>query len=120
LYRLPLPAPRDVVAEEPDRPCHDVEDRVARVERGVRVLEDELDLPAHGARPPDRPRRECDPMEVDRARSRPVEAGDGAQQRRLSAAALADDAQALGPVDDEPDALNRRGACTAVLAPDVG
>src|SRR5207253_2638923 len=74
----------------------------------------------HGARPPDRPRRECDPMEVDRAGSRPVEAGDGAQQRRLSAAALADDAQALGPVDDEPDALNRRGACTAVLAPDVG
>src|SRR5204862_8351197 len=98
----------------------DVEDRVPRVERRVGVLEDELDLPPHRARPLDGGRSELDTAQADRAGTRPVQARDRAQQRRLAAAALADDADALRRVDDEIDALDRRPARAAVLTPDVG
>src|SRR5207302_10422126 len=56
----------------------------------------------------------------DRALTRPVQARDRAQQRRLPAAALADDADPLRRMDDEADALDRRPAPAAVRAPDVG
>ena len=93
-------------AEGPDRLGDDVPHPPARVERGLRVLED------HGEAPADRagsvPRR-GHVMAVDRhpAPGRPVEAGDQPRDRGLAAAGFADHRQGHALADGEAHAVDR-------------
>src|SRR5436190_8561623 len=73
LHRLALPLRGDVVTEEPDRASDDVEDRAPWVQRRVRVLEDELDLPPDRARPLDGHRGQLDAVQPDRSCGRPMQ-----------------------------------------------
>src|SRR5439155_6456426 len=66
-----------------------------------------------------RRRRQLDAAEPDGARLREVQTRDRAQERRLAAAALPDDADPLGPVDDEADAVDRRPLGAGVRAHDA-
>ena len=78
-------------------------DRLARVQRRVRVLEDHLHLAAQrlAARAP-RERRDVAAVERDRARSSASSSrSDQPRGRRLAAARLADDAERLALADVE-------------------
>src|SRR5215211_2244179 len=114
---------RNVLAEEAYRACDDVLHRVTRVQRGVRVLEHELQLPAQLPRPLHRSPGELVPSQPDRAVDRGVQPGDRAEQGRLAAPALADDPDRLARPDVEAHALDdgpHAVAARAVLAPDLG
>src|SRR5207247_556314 len=78
-------------------------DRAPRVQRGVRVLEDVLDLLARLAGPRARRRRERRVAEPDLPGPVLVQPGDAARQRRLAGARLADQRQALVVVDVDLD-----------------
>ena len=78
-------------------------DRLARVQRLVRVLEDHLHPAAHGAQVGVRERLAVD---QDLARRRRLQAEQGAAERRLAAARLADDAEGLAAPPLEVDAVD--------------
>src|SRR5438128_2548717 len=88
---LQLRLPRNVVAQESNRPTDDLRDGVPRIQRRVRVLENDLDLVPVRAVAVRRAARELLPAQAYVARRRWVETDEGTQRRRLAAAALADD-----------------------------
>ena len=89
------------------RPAQDVHDRLARVERAVGILEDELDLLArllHARRREGQqilvPEPDLSRRGLDQPRHQP-------RRSRFAAAALADQAQGLAAADLEVDAVDR-------------
>src|SRR5215510_2794337 len=79
----------------------------ARIERAVRVLEDDLDTPAQTTQrfPPEV--CEADTVEQDFALRRAFELQDAAAGRGLAATRLADQAERLAATNIEADAVNR-------------
>ena len=99
-------------AMEAQRLGDDVGHPPARVERGLRVLEDHLELRAQRAQPVFRQVGDVAPVEQQAARGRPVEPDQGAPQAGLAGAALADDAERVAGREREVDAVqnvDRRG-----------
>src|SRR5712691_5650903 len=82
-------------------------DRLARVERVGRVLEDDLDAAAELAEAPLRGGRQVLALEDDPAGGRLFEAQDAVRGRRLAAAALADERDRLAREDLERHAIDR-------------
>ena len=89
------------------RLADDAADAHARVQRGVRVLEDHLHLAAEEAQLVALDAAEVAAVEEHLAGGGPVELEDGAAGRRLAAAAFADQAQRLAAADEEGDAVDR-------------
>ncbi len=79
----------------------------ARVERGERILEDDLEIPADLAHVSCAELGELNPFERDRARGRTRQLQDRASRRRLAATRLAHQAQGLAGSDGEGDAGDR-------------
>ncbi len=97
----------------------DVADRHARVQRRVRVLQDDLDLaaePAQVARPSS-VKMSC-PLYIDLARRRAFEHHQQLGQRRLAAAGLADQAERLAALQVEGDAVDRLDVADLLLEDD--
>jgi hypothetical protein len=86
-----------------DRRAH----RHPRIERGIRVLEDDLHPPAHPAERHPVEREEIHSLELGAARGRFLQAEDRASHRGLPAARFADQRQRLARRDVEGDALDR-------------
>src|SRR5262249_35568510 len=82
-------------------------DRVARVQRGVRVLEDHLHPAPQRAHPPDAEVRDVAPFQQDLAAGGLQQAGHQAARRGLAAAGLADQAERLARADGQVDAVHR-------------
>ena len=82
-------------------------DRQARVERGVRVLEHHLHLPAQRAQPRRVVGPHEGPVERDAPRVGPDEMHEQARGRRLAAAGLAHDPEHLAGADGEVDVVDR-------------
>src|SRR6266446_2025003 len=82
-------------------------DTLARIQRRVRILEHHLDAPPMNAQPRTREFRQVDAVELDCARRRPLEPDEQPRERRLAAAALADDAERFATVDLERHAGER-------------
>jgi hypothetical protein len=85
----------------------DLADGHARVQRAVRVLEDDLQPPPHRAQLVGAELGEVAALEEDLARRRRLELQDAAPRRRLAAARLADQPQRLAAADRERDAVHR-------------
>jgi hypothetical protein len=99
-----VPLLRPELEEEAQRLIDDLADRLARVERAVRTLEDVLDPLACPSVARARIVRQRAPVEVDRAGEVTVETGDAARERRLTGARLADERDALARPDGKADA----------------
>src|SRR6185437_5776034 len=84
-----------LLALHPQRLGDRVADAAPRVERGGRVLEDQLQLPAVPPQGLAAPGAERAAVELDRARGRLLQPDQGTAERGLAAAALAHDAQRL-------------------------
>ena len=84
----------------------DVADGHARVERRVRVLEDDLHLAPHLPHVLAAERRQLPPLEADRAAGRLEQAEDAVAGRGLAGAGLADEAERLALADLEADAVH--------------
>ena len=90
-----------------ERLADDVADRHAGVERGVRILEDDLHLPPHPAHLLATDLGQLDTLEAHRARGRLEELEDAVAGRRLARAGLADEPERLARSDVEADAVDR-------------
>ena len=95
--------PEELAQRTPQAARH----RHARIERAVRILEDDLDAPAHRRIAKARRGGEGRAREQHLAGSRLVQPGEAASQGRLAAAAFAHDGQAAPFEDVERDALDR-------------
>ncbi len=82
-------------------------DRVARVQRRVRVLEDHLHPPAQRPHLALAQVRDVGAVEADRAAGRLVQAQQRPADRRLAAARLADEPERLAALDRQRDAVDR-------------
>ena len=121
------PFGRRRVGVDQQRLAQHVADLLARIERAIGVLEDDLHLAAHLRR--HRAVGDVDLLAVDEqfARGRRVDQRDDAGERRLAAAAFADDRQRLALLDREADALHgmhgarlgEQAAADMVVAHDV-
>src|SRR6185312_17076823 len=78
-------------------------DAAARVERGDRILKDELDAPAQSTQPLPALPGKVEPFEQHLASGGAGELQHGAPQRGLAAAALADESQRLAAGEVEAD-----------------
>src|SRR5207253_1043500 len=85
----------------------DPTDRVARIERGIWILEDHLHPPPYRMEVGLGRRRDVVPLEYDAPACRLVEAQDGATERRLAAPGFADQADRLAAGDRERDTVDR-------------
>jgi hypothetical protein len=100
---------------DPERLGDDLAHGHPRVQRGVRILEDDLDLA------PDRPHltpleaRDVAAVEEDRAGRRLEQLDDRAPERRLAAARLADDAERLALADGKVDPVDCADGADGVL-----
>ncbi len=95
-------------AVDQQRLAHDVARRHARVERGERVLEDDLHLPPVGPQLGLRQADDLLALDLDRARGRLDEAQHGAAGRRLAAAATRPPGPSVSPAAyGEGDAVHR-------------
>jgi hypothetical protein len=81
-----------------------VRDRDAWVERGVRVLEDDLDALAQSGQISRRRPQDVEPVELDAAPRDGHEPQDRPGRGRLAAAGFTDEGERLSPVDVEADA----------------
>ena len=81
-------------------------DRVARVQRGVRILEDHLHPLAQRPQLAFAEVRDVRAVEDDLAAGRLVQAQEGAADRRLAAPGLADEPERLAALDPERDAVD--------------
>src|SRR5450756_999492 len=90
-----------------ERLADDVAHAHARVQRGVRVLEDDLHVAAQPLHPGPRGGHDVDALEGDRAGRRRDEPQHSAPRGGLAAAALADQAKRLTLIDREADAVDR-------------
>ena len=97
--------PRQI--EDRDPLAHDLAHRHPRVERRVRILEDVLHAPPHGAQLGVGQARDVDLVEDDAAERGLVQPEDRAREGALARARLADDAQRLAAADVERDAVDR-------------
>src|SRR5256885_15743653 len=79
----------------------------ARIQRGVRILEDHLHAAAHLAHLLAAELRELDTVELHLAGRRLVELEDRAPSRRLPATGLAHKAERLALLDEEVDPVDR-------------
>jgi hypothetical protein len=95
-----------IEAVDPERLADDVPHRHPRVQRGVRVLEDDLDVPPHRAHLSALERRDVLAVEDDTARRRLDELDDRATKRRLTAAGLPDDSECLALTYGEIDTID--------------
>jgi hypothetical protein len=77
----------------------DIADPAARVQRGNRILEDQLHAPAHQPQGIAPHRREIVPVEQNAARGRPAQLQHRPAQRRFPAAGFADQTQRLAAGD---------------------
>ena len=94
-------------AVDRQRLADDRADRHARIERGIRVLEDHLDLAPVGEEPAVAERREVGRIAVVHfAGGGPEELDDGPAERRFAAAALADQAERFAAVQVETDVID--------------
>ena len=100
----PVAARADPVHDE--RLRDDVADGHARVERRVRVLEDDLQLAPHLAHLLAAERRQLAPVEADRAAGRLEQPQDAVAGRGLARAGLADEAERLALPDLEADPVD--------------
>src|SRR5205085_4401378 len=93
------------VEEQTHRLSHDLPDRLPRVQRVVRALEDVLQLAARLAVTCAGAGRERSSLQLQRAREVAMEPGDTARERRLARARLTDEGDAFagthGQVDPE-------------------
>ncbi len=94
-------------AVDAQRLADDVPDAHARVERGIRVLEDDLHVAAQALHLGARGAHDVDALEGDLAGGRLDQAQHAAPGGRLAAPALADEPQRLALVDVEGDAVDR-------------
>src|SRR5437773_6231109 len=85
----------------------DLSHRHARVQRRVRILEDDLQLAPHVAHLPAAEPRNVPRVEDDRALRRLDQLDDRAAERRLAAARFADEAQGFPRLHAEIDAVDR-------------
>lgn len=104
-------------AEEPQRAPDGVAHRAPGVERGVRVLEDQLHPPPQGHRPPLRGPGQIARLVGHGAAGRGAQPREGPGQRGLAAARLADECEDLAAPDLEGDPVHGTGA--AVVDGDV-
>jgi hypothetical protein len=98
------------VGNEPvdaERLADDLSDRHAGIERGVRVLEDDLDPAPHFAHALGRVMGDVDTGKPDRARRRLFELEDGAPDGGLAAAGLADEAERFAGGDRKRHVVDR-------------
>ena len=102
--RTPLLAAAAIVDHE--RLADDVADGHARVERCVRVLEDDLHLAANVAQLPPRQVRDVTTVELDLARRRISQPDQRAREGRLATPGLADEPERLPGVDRQIDAVD--------------
>ena len=86
------------------------------IERRVRILEDDLHLPAVGPQSRLAQARDVLAVKPDAAGGRLDQPQHGAADRRLAAAALADQAERLAALDREADAVDRDRPCPALRA----
>src|SRR5262245_26706923 len=89
-----------------ERLAHNIARALARIKRGERILEDDLQLPA--VRPKLRLAKPCDVMavEVNATGRRLDQAHDGASHRGLAAARLTHEAQRLAGADPEAHSIH--------------
>src|SRR5436853_6109436 len=87
--------------------AHRLADRHRRVERGVRILEDDLDPPPQLAKLPLRQAGDLASLELDASSCRAHEPEQRPAERRLAAARLADQAEDLAAPDVERDVVDR-------------
>ena len=95
LLHLPLSLPPVADAVDRERRADDLSHPLARVQRRVRVLEDDLELPPQRAHPTPGELRDVLSVEDDAAVRQREEPHEGASQGRLAAARLADQAERL-------------------------
>jgi hypothetical protein len=105
-------------AVDHERLADDRSDRLARVQRRVRILEDHLHLAAQRLQLS--PRQVCDLLarDLDAAARRLEEPVDQARRRRLATACLADDAERLAALDVERDAVHGAHSADLLLEDD--
>src|SRR6266567_1002930 len=94
-------------AEVAQRFADDVADGHARIQRGVWILEDHLDLLPGAAQLLAVDAGEIDVLEVDMSRGCCQELNDHPSECRLAAAGFADQAERLAGLDGKADAVNR-------------
>ncbi len=92
---------------QPERRADDGAHGVPGVQRGVRVLEDHLDVPAQRPDLPGAQVGDVHPLELHAAAGRFEQPGDQPAHCRLAAAGLADHAQGLPGVHREADPVDR-------------
>src|SRR5262249_26447874 len=89
------------------RLADDLPHRHARVQRGIRILEDDLHVPRHRAQLVAAHRGDVAPLEPHAARGRLDQPQDAAAGGALAAARFADQAQRLAGREIEADAVDR-------------
>jgi hypothetical protein len=94
-------------AVHPQRLPHDPADAVPRIQRRVGILENHLHPPPERPELVLRERRDVLAVEDDAPSGRLVEPENGATDRRLAAARLADEAEGLAALDRERDVVHR-------------
>src|SRR5919201_1648584 len=106
---LHLPAPLASIADPVDlqRRADDGADALARVQRGIRVLKDDLELTPQRPHAAARELRDIVAVEDEAAVREVVEPNEATTQRRLAAARLADEADCLAAMDLERDVVDR-------------
>ena len=103
---LPLALSPVAHAVDRQRRADDLPNPLPRVERGIGVLEDDLQLAPHGAHAAAGERRDVLPVEDDAAVSQREEADEGAAEGRLAAAGFPDQAKCLALLNLEGDVVD--------------
>ena len=99
--------PRELAVVDEQREGDDLLDRLALVQRRVRVLEDDLHLATQPAELPRGNREHVLRIEVDLARRGPVEPEQQPGERRLPRAGLADETERLSAREHERHVVDR-------------
>ena len=106
------------VGVEDERLADDVADRHPRVERGVRVLQHDLDVAPQPAQLAWLEARHLAAEQLDRALGRGLQAHQQPAEGRLAAAGLAHDAEGLALVELERDAVDGLDVADGALEDD--
>ena len=117
LHALSDPASlRDIVGAQ--RLPHDAPDRMPRVQRRVRILEDHLHPSANGPELGVGHGRDVDPVEHDSSRRRLVEPQDRPTERRLATPGLPHEPERLAPLDRQRDTVDRLDVADVAIEQD--
>ena len=112
-----LPAVADSV--DGQRLADDRSDRPTRIERGVRILEDDLHFAPSGAHRRPRQSAKIPALETYPALRRLDQPQDQARQRRFAATRLADDAKGLAPVEAQAHTVHGLNPARPALGREV-